>query len=87
MPSRSGSGILLAIFLGSDLPPFNNHLKRTETQASEKQGNRTTMALLDGVVVVGSFVRTVDGGGAGVTRRLDNGLLAASALWTGQDSV
>lgn len=49
--SRSASPAQLADFLGSCRPPFNNHLKRTETQASEKQGNETTMALLEVVVV------------------------------------
>lgn len=43
---RSALGARLAVFLGSYRPPLNNHLKRTETQASEKQGNDCSMVLL-----------------------------------------
>lgn len=42
--------LVLVVFLGFLSGPFNNHLKRTETQASEKQGN--DYGALDVVVVV-----------------------------------
>lgn len=64
--------LVLVIFLGFPRRPFNNHLKRTETQASEKQGN--DYGALDVVVVV-EYSALVDGASwmAGcLTRRRDS---------------